>query len=705
MDYKNEIIELLDRTESRPMSDEEIFSNFKIEKKGIGKFFSDLDELEKEGLIFRTKKEKYVLPKRINLVVGKLKKNRKGFGFIIPDSDTEGDVYVAQGDMNSAMNGDTVVVRLQDEASDSKSREGEIIKILVRKNNEVVGTFEKSTGFAFVTPDDTRIDKDIFISKNYFSGANTGDKVVARITKWAKEGRNPEGKIVEVLGASGDVGTDIVAIIRQYNKTEDFPSKVVKEVKNISLDIPKDEVARRLDLRKKTIFTIDGADAKDLDDAVSVTKKENGNYILGVHIADVTHYVKEHTSLDSEALKRGTSVYLIDRVIPMLPKILSNGMCSLNPKVDRLTLSIEMEINSNGTIVSHNIYESIINSTERLVYTDVSDIIENNDENLIKKYKHIHEDIVRMDELATILRKKRKERGSIDFDFDEAFIKLNEEGVPVGIYAAERRIANRIIEEFMLKANETIAEHFFWMEMPFVYRIHEEPSVEKINDFRKFIHNFGYSLKGSTESVHPKALQELTDQLKGSKEENVINRIMLRSLKKAEYTGDNRGHFGLAAEYYCHFTSPIRRYPDLMIHRIIKEVINTTLSKKRIDSLRRTTDEVAAKSSEAEKVAQEMERDVDDLKKAEYMSYHIGENFQGIISGVTSFGMFIELPNTIEGLVRISSVDDDYYIYDKDNYRLIGERTKKQYILGQEVNIKVIGVDILNREINFELVK
>lgn len=705
MNFKDKIMKILSNKNYSPLSDQMILKELKIERVDSGLFFSELDDMEEMGLIYKTKKKKYVLPSRINLVVGILKKNRKGFGFVIPESDEKGDVYISSSDMNSAMHGDRVAVRLMFEEEGDKSREGEIVKVVKRANFEVVGTFERSDRFGFVVPDDPRIGHDIFIPQDKINKADTGDKVVAKIKVWPQKQRNPEGEIIEVLGSSNDVGTDIAAIIRNNKLSETFPQKVIHEAEQISPKINKEEMKNRTDLRDKLIFTIDGADAKDLDDAVSVEKLENGNYLLGVHIADVSHYVKEDSQLDKEALKRGCSVYLINKVLPMLPEKLSNGLCSLNPKIDRLTLSIEMQIDSDGKIISHHIFNSIINSKERLVYTDVSDILENKDNELIKKYKHIHDDLILMEELALILRKSREERGSIDFNFDEAYIELDEKGVPVKIHIAERRIANRMIEEFMLKANETIAEHFYWLDIPFIYRNHEEPSMDKINDLRQFIYNFGYVLKGNLETIRPKSLQEITKKIKGKREENIINSVMLRSLKKANYSPKNLGHFGLSAEYYSHFTSPIRRYPDLMIHRIIKEVIELgSLREERVKKLVMKVEEAAKKSSEAEIVSEDVEREVDDLKKAEYISKHIGDIYEGIISGVTSFGIFVELDNTIEGLIRIGSLEDDYYIFEKEKYQLIGERTKKVYTLGDPVKIKVIGVNLPNKEIDFELV-
>lgn len=704
MNISERIMEVLSNKDYSPMTAEGILNHLNVPRNNIGNFFNILEDMEKNGLIFKTKKNKYVLPSRINLVVGTLKKNRKGFGFVIPESDQNGDVYVASGDMNSAMHGDKVAVRLLYEKEGDKSREGEIIKIIKRENYEVVGTYEGSSKFGFVVPNDSKLGTDIFIAQENTGSAKTGDVVVAKITVWPEKRKSPEGKIIEILGRIDEVGADISAVIRQYKLSETFPPKVYSEAENIPVEIPPDEIETRMDLRDKNIITIDGADAKDLDDAVLVEKMSNGNYKLGVHIADVSYYVKENSYLDKEAFKRGCSVYLLNKVLPMLPEKLSNGVCSLNPNTDRLTLSIEMEIDNSGKVLSHEIFNSVINSKERMTYTDVSDILENQDEELIKKYRHIYQELLLMQELAEILNNNRDERGSIDFDLDEAYIHLNAEGIPTKIETAERRTANRIIEEFMLKANETIAQHFYWMEVPFVYRVHEEPDPDKMIEFRNFIHNFGYVMKGSTESIHPKTLQEITKKIKGKREEHVISRVMLRSLKKAIYSPQCLGHFGLAAEYYCHFTSPIRRYPDLIIHRIIKETLEGSLSDRRIKVLNAKVEEASKKSSDAEKIAEDIEREVEDLKKAEYIQKHIGEVFDGIISGVTSFGLFVELNNTVEGMVRISSIDDDYYIYDKEKYRLIGERTKKIFSLGDAVTIKVISVDIANREINFELV-
>ncbi len=648
-------------------------------------------------------KKKIKKPKE-EIMIGTLAKHKKGFGFVLLENGQGDDIFISPANINGAMNGDKVSVKLYSAAESTRSREGMIQKVLERATTEIVGTFEKSKRFGFVVPDDRRFHDDIFVLKKDFNTASTGDKVVVTITKYPDKSNNAEGKITEIISRKGEVGADIKGLIRQYNLTKEFPEKVEQEANEIGLKISSDEIQRRTDLRNETIITIDGADAKDLDDAVSVKKLENGNYHLGVHIADVSHYVKDSSQLDKEALKRGNSVYLIDQVIPMLPKILSNGICSLNPNEDRLTLSIEMEIDEKGKVVQHEIFESVIHSTARMVYSDVSEILEQNHEELSKRYEEILPDLKRMMELADILRHSRDARGSLDFDFDEAYITLNEKGIPISIETAERRTANRMIEEFMLIANETIAEHFFWMELPFLYRVHEAPSLERIEEFKKFIISFGLTLKGNPENIHPKALQEIIHNVAGKPEEHVINTVMLRSMKKAFYDVECGGHFGLGVKYYSHFTSPIRRYPDLMIHRIIKESITGKLDMKRIKVLKKRTERAAEISSATERLALELEREVEKLKKAEYMTYHVGETFDGIISGVANFGFFVEIENTIEGMVRVEYLNDDYYDYEATKYRLIGRRTNRIFSLGDKVFIKVHSVDLPSREINFTVV-
>lgn len=570
---KEKILAFMREEAYKPMMLEELALIFDINKNEWKEFSRVLEEMEAEGLIMKTRKNKYGVPERMNLVVGKLQGHPKGFGFVIPENTELADVYIPAENLNGAMNNDKVIARINKENIPGKKIEGEIIRILKRANTRVVGTFEKSDNFGFVVPDDKRIYQDIFIAKGNINGAKHGQKVVVEINKWPEKRRNPEGSVVEILGNAEEPGVDILSIIRKYNLPEEFPNEVEEYADNISEEIPQAEINRRQDLRNLKIVTIDGEDAKDLDDAVSVERLADGKYRLGVHIADVTYYVREKSPLDREALERGTSVYLVDRVIPMLPKKLSNGLCSLNPRVDRLTMSCMMIIDSEGKVIDHDIFESVIKTSERMTYTDVTKILKDNDPELIKRYDYLIDDFKTMEELCLILNAKRMRRGALDFDFDETKIILNDKGKPVDIKPYEREIANRIIEEFMLVCNETIAEHMFWTGIPFIYRIHEDPDEEKLTILSEFIHNLGLFLRVSGE-IHPKSLQAILEQVKGKKEEIVVNTLLLRSLKQARYSPDSTGHFGLAAKYYCHFTSPIRRYPDLAIHRIIREFIN-----------------------------------------------------------------------------------------------------------------------------------
>ncbi|AJA48881.1 ribonuclease R [Clostridium pasteurianum DSM 525 = ATCC 6013] len=702
MNLRESIVAFMREQAYKPMNILELSRIFDIKRLESKNFKKLLKDMEQEGLIVKNRTKHYGVPERMGLVVGKLQGNAKGFGFVICEWERP-DIFIASSFMNGAMNGDKVVAKITREENGGKKCEGEIIRILERANKTIIGVYEDSKNFGFVVPDDVRIHQDVFIPKSVKGNAKTGDVVIAEIIEWPEKRRNPEGKIIEVLGKKEDKGVDILTIIKKHKLPEEFPDKVLNFADKIPDTIPEEEYKNRRDLRDIKMVTIDGEDAKDLDDAVSIEKLENGNYYLGVHIADVSNYVREKNPLDKEALLRGTSVYLIDRVIPMLPRKLSNGICSLNPKVDRLALSCFMEINEEGKVVNHDVFESIIKTNERMTYTDVTKIMRDKDKETIEKYKYLYEDFMAMEELCNILYKRRINRGSIDFDFQESKIILNEQGKPIDIKPYERAIANRVIEEFMLVCNETIAEHMFWTNLPFVYRIHEDPDTEKLEHFNEFAHNLGYVVRWGTNKVHPKELQKIIEAVKGKKEETVVSTLLLRSLKQARYSPECVGHFGLAAKYYCHFTSPIRRYPDLMIHRIIKEFLHGKIDKERSKKLIGIVDYASVQSSDMERVAQEAEREVDDLKKAEYMQGKIGEEYDGIISSVTNFGMFVELPNTIEGLVHISYLNDDYYIYDEKHLSLIGERTKKIYRLGDEVRIKVQKVNLASHEIYFEI--
>ena len=643
--------------------------------------------------------------KKRNVIQGTITKHRKGFGFVVSD-DIDKDIFISAPSMNGAMNGDEVEVDLIPDYLWRESPEGIITKILKRNTVEVVGTFEKSKKFGFVIPESKKFKEDIFIRKKDFSGAQRGDKVVVSITKYPDRYNSAEGRITEIISRFGQPGGDIKAIARTYDMRETFPSRVNAEAKAMKRKgIGTEDVKKRKDLRNKKAFTIDGADSKDFDDAVSIEILKNGNYLLGVHIADVSHYVENGGFLDKEALKRGTSVYLLDQVIPMLPKALSNDICSLNPNEDRLTLSVDMEITQRGVIVNHEIYESIINSCERLIYDDISDLLENDDKDMSVRYKDIKNELLMMNDLAIALRKRRYERGSLDFDLDESYIKLDKRGVPISVDIAQRRTANKLIEEFMLIANETVAEHFYWMEIPFVYRVHEKPDNEKIDKLKVFLQSFGIILKGNSDSIHPKAISNILEQVKGKSNENVVSSVTLRSMQKAFYSTSCEGHFGLALKYYCHFTSPIRRYPDLMIHRIIKWVISNEVTSKGTKYFAKMAENAAELSSAAERKAIEAEREVEKLKKAEYMTYHIGEEFDGVISGVTNFGLYVQLENTIEGLIKIDSLYDDYYDYNQEKYALMGRRTNKVYKLGDKIRIFVDDVNTDRSEINFLIAK
>lgn len=702
-ELKQKLLGLISEAAYNPLKKEELAMIFDIHHTEMPMFYNFLDELVESGYLILTKKGKYTSPNQMGLFVGKLVSHKKGFGFVESDEEYTQDLFIPADSLNGAMHNDRVIAEITTPATDEKRAEGRIIKVVERAITDVVGTFQESKNFGFVLPDNKKFNKDIFIPKKFFNGARGNDKVVCRITQWPTEDRKPEGKIIEILGQKGDRYVEIASVIREHGLPEEFPKKVLDEAEKVAIEIPQEEIDRRLDIRDMNIFTIDGEDAKDLDDAVSIEVLDNGNYKLGVHIADVTHYVKEKSKLDKEALKRATSVYLVDKVIPMLPKTLSNGVCSLNPFEDKLTLSVFMEIDHKGEVVKHDIKETIINSKARMTYTEVSDILEKDDEKLKKTFAKVADDFFTAEKLARILMKRREKRGAIDFDFPEAKIILNNDGDVVDIVQYERRISNRIIEEFMLITNETVAEHFFWLNMPFVYRVHETPAHEKIETLNKFISTFGYVIKGDLESVHPKALQGIIEQIHGKTEEKAISTIMLRSLKQARYSPECVGHFGLAAQYYSHFTSPIRRYPDLQIHRIIKEFLNGKISQKRQDQLAQIVDYASTQSSEREREAELAERDVKDIYKARYMEDRVGEEFVGIVSSVTSFGMFIELDNTVEGLVRLADMGDDYYIFDENTFTILGERTKKMYRIGDVVKIRVEKVNVDFKEIDFKL--
>ncbi len=681
----------------RPMKLKELAGFFQISKQNREELKQVINCLLAEGMIAVDEKGRYRIEgseKKKGTFCG----TSRGFGFVSIEG-MEEDIFIPESETNGALDGDIVQVLLLEESTGPR-KEGKVLAVLERTCNEVVGTFEARKNFGFVIPDNLKFGRDIYIAKEHISGAVDGSKVVVKLTDYGDSSRNPEGYITEILGHINDPKSDVLSIIKASGIPTEFPEEIEKILRFVPLEVSQKEWENRLDLRDLLTVTIDGEDAKDLDDAITLTK-ENGIYHLGVHIADVTHYVKENSPLDEEAKKRGTSVYLIDRVIPMLPHQLSNGICSLNEGCDRLALSCLMEIDEKGTVLGHQIAETVIRVNRRMTYTSVKKILEDKDPKECKKYKEFVSTFECMEELADCLRQKRRKRGSIDFDFPESKLKLDSNGKPIEIEPYERNKATKIIEDFMLITNETIAEDFYWQELPFVYRSHEQPDLEKIQKLSVLINNFGYHIHTGGEEMHPKELQKLLAKIEDSPEEALISRLTLRSMKQARYTTDCVGHFGLAARYYCHFTSPIRRYPDLQIHRIIKENLHGMLQEKRIGHYNTILPEVAKQSSHTERRAEEAEREVEKLKKVEYMSEFLGETFEGVISSVTSWGMYVELPNTVEGMIRVADLTDDYYIFDENHYTMTGERTRRCYKLGQKLKVMVAGTDKLLRTIDF----
>lgn len=704
MTLKEKILEIINKAKS-PLMREDVADIIGIQGRERKAIYQCLKRMEKEGLIYKDKKERYSLIDNATSFEGVVDMAEKGYAFIVLEG--REDVFVSRDDLGDAMDGDRVIVTLKEEQSHRSKQEGKIERIVKRGVTQLVGTMsiKDKAEFGFVIPDNRAAHYDVFIKNKDLNDAKDGQKVLVSIVKYPEKGKNPEGKVIEVLGYPDETGVDVLSIAYSHGIRMEFSAKVLNQAQEMPLEIKPDDVKGRMDLRDELIFTIDGADAKDLDDAISASILENGNYQLGVHIADVAHYVKEGSPLDKEARLRGNSVYLLDRVIPMLPPELSNGICSLHPNVDRLTMSVLMEINKQGKVVKSEIVESVINSKARLVYDDVSDYLENDDKEAMDKLgTDVASTLDIMADLMKILNNKRHDKGAIDFNFVEGYIEVDEFGKVVDIRKMERRIANRLIEEFMLITNETVSEEYYWAELPFLYRIHEYPDEEKLNVFLHFIRGLGYSIKGAQNEIHPRELQHIIEDIAGKKEEAVVSRMMLRSLKKAKYSEVNDIHFGLSSKYYSHFTSPIRRYPDLQIHRIIKENIAGKMNKKQVEHYERILPDVAEHTSKTERLAEEAERDVEKIKKAEYMERFIGERFEGIISGITSFGIFVELENTVEGLVSYNSMSDDYYIFDEDRLVAKGEHLNKEYSLGDNVEIEVYHVDKEKSIIDFILV-
>ena len=644
--------------------------------------------------------------KKNNYLEGIYRRNAKGFGFVKVEN-MEDEIYISKDKSKNALNEDKVLIEIIEEKSENKKAEGRIVEILGRQKDTIVGIFQKSKNFGFVVPDNKNFGTDIFISKKDCGKARNNHKVLVKITKYPKKGKNAEGKIIEILGGVNEAGVDMLSLIKEYDLPYVFPKAVVNEAKSKGNKINEKDIKNRKDLRNDIVFTIDGQDAKDLDDAVSVKKLENGNYKLDVHIADVSYYVRENSLLDKEAQIRGTSIYMLGRVIPMLPRELSNGICSLNEGEDRYTLSCTMEINSKGNVVSSDVYKAVINVTKRMNYHDVQAILDDSNKEITKKYKDYISNFKLMEELAKILKNKRAEQGYLNLDIPESKIDLDINGRVTNISKYETRFANEIIEQFMLKANETIAEKFFWLDAPFIYRVHEEPDIDKVKELNKFLYNFGLKVKIVNEKVYPTEFAKILEEVKQKDEEKVVSNLILRTLKVARYESENQGHFGIASKYYCHFTSPIRRYPDLFIHRIISNYLENkyNVSDEFKNEYKAKAEQRATSSSDREKIATKVERESEDIKKAEYMENKVGEEYEGIVSSITQFGMFVELDNTVEGLIRFEHLGNEYFIYDENRKILIGEKSKKTYKIGDKVKIRVISASKLLRQIDFEIIE
>ena len=687
-----------------PMKAKEMALVLGVSKDRYNDLIEVLNNLESKLKIIKNRKNRY----RLNddeILEGAFRRNPKGFGFVKTDKYDE-EIFISKNGSNNALNGDKVLISVYNSNETGKSMEGKIVKIISHGKNTLVGTFQNSKNFGFVVPDDKSFGTDIFISKNNFGKARNNHKVLVEIIKHGENGKHAEGKIIEVLGRPNEAGVDMLSLIKEYGLPSTFPESVVNEAKSKGDKIDLSQIKNRVDLRDNIIFTIDGEDAKDLDDAVRVEKLEDGNFILDVHIADVSHYVTQDSLLDKEAYLRGTSIYMLGRVIPMLPRELSNGICSLNAGEDRFTLSCSMKISSKGEVIDSKIYKAVIKVTERMNYLDVQKILDKSDKIVLKRYEKYIDEFEKMKELALILKNKRMEKGYLNLDIPESKIELDIDGFAIDVHKYETYFSHEIIEQFMLTANETVAEKFFWLEAPFVYRIHEDPDLDKIKEANKFLFNLNLKIKANNDKVYPKAFSEVLEKIKGKEEERVVSNLILRTLKLARYSEENLGHFGIASKYYCHFTSPIRRYPDLFIHRIISFYLdnNFDVSNEFVEKYKTLAKEAAINSSEREKVATKTEREAEKIKKAEYMESHIGEEYEGVVSSITSFGMFVELENTVEGLVGFKDMGDEYFIYDENNKILVGEYTKKIYKIGDIVKIKVISASKILRQVDFEIV-
>ncbi len=700
MKIKQKVLNIVNSNDYIPLTFDELSSRLNIEKKDKKIFHKIINELQKDKKILLDKNSNIIPITEQKAYPGTIQGSGSDFCYFIPDDENVDDIFIAKKDLNGAIHKDKVLVTITVEKKTNRSPEGKVLQILSRETKKLVGTFDEAKGYGFVILDDKKYGFDVFVQSGNKNGAKNNDKVVVKLIKTpSKKHKNPEGVIVEVLGGKDEPGIDIYSIAKTFKLSYEFPKKVKQQAKEIEQHVDESEKKSRIDFRDLFTVTIDGSDAKDFDDAISITKKGE-NFILYVHIADVSHYVKKNTALDKEAFRRGTSVYMLDRAIPMLPVELSNGICSLNPNEDRLCLTVKMEISPTGKTLDYKFYESVINSDYRLVYKNVSDFLEDIDNPY--EDKKLTDNLLLMKDLYEILSARRKKRGSIDFDFPETKIILDENSKVIDVTKDERRIGNKLIEEFMLITNETVASHFGYLDRPFLYRVHEEPDEEKVNTFKRILSNFGYHLKGK--NLYSKDYQRILNELDGKPEKPLLASLLLRSMQKAEYSENPSIHFGLASMFYTHFTSPIRRYPDLFIHRIVKNFINHKPDTNNEKEFMKYIKDIAKQCSATERRAEEAEREAIDMKSAEYMQQHIDEEFEGIISSLTKFGIFVQLDNTIEGLVQFQSMIDDYYVFDEKNYTVYGERTKKSYHIGQKVRVRVINSDKDKRQIDFEFV-
>ena len=708
MDLKEKIVAYMRKDAYKPLLADDLAAQMGLDGEELAGLAPALAELEQEGAVIKNRSGLYGVPSRMHLAVGRLSMTAKGFGFIIPDvrdTEAETDVFVPGAGLGSAMHGDRVVARVTPSAEPGRSREGEILRILERANEKIVGTFESSRTFGFVTPDSTKIAQDIFVPKKLFHGARTGSKVVVRITKWPDGRRNAEGEVIEVLGKAGAPGVDVLAVMRQYELSETFPAEVQAEADAVETKPQPEEYRGRADRRDLPIVTVDGEDSKDLDDGVYARKNADGSFFLGVYIADVSWYVRENQPLDREAYARGTSVYLVDRVIPMLPKELSNGICSLNAGTDRLSMACEMQVSPEGEVTSYEILPTVIHVHRRLTYNIVNKVLVDKEEPFLSDNQDIHSMLETLAELRSVLKEKRRRRGSIDFDLPEVKVKLDDQGHPIALVKREGSLAESIIEECMLAANETVARHMDTKHLPFMYRVHEQPSAEKIERLNNLLGAFGLFVRqDEAGQIQPMDVQKVLAKVEGRPEERIISTVALRSMQQARYSELSLGHFGLAARYYTHFTSPIRRYPDLIVHRLLRETFATgTLPAERQAKLKAMLPEIADHASQRERVAIEAERETTDMKKIEYMAQFVGEEFSGVISGVTAFGIFVELDNGVEGLVHVSTMVNDYYEYVEEQFAMVGERSQQKYRLGDEVEVILVRASVEERNLDFVL--